>query len=338
MQEKPINIKGQIFRLGLLLSGIILIGTLGYFTIEGWNLSDSLFMTVITMSTVGYGAVDDLSQAGQFFTIFLNIGGIALYSTAFFKIVSIVSAGSIIEMMRRYKMDKKIDNLENHYIICGCGETVKHIANELFDVKREFVVVCPDEEEVERKNLKDYYHIVGEPDKENVLKKAGVERARGIFCVMPEDRENILVTLTARSLNQKLQITTSCVSEEARSKFQKAGADRIIFADRIGGLRMVSEMIRPDVVTFLDKMVRQSGGIRFEEIAVAENSQLIGQPMTCCAPDKDFQVTVVAVLNNEGKYEYNHLARDDERTIKAGEKLVVIGCSDEIEKMREYAS
>ncbi len=338
MQEKPINIKGQIFRLGLLLSGIILIGTLGYFTIEGWNLSDSLFMTVITMSTVGYGAVDDLSQAGQFFTIFLNIGGIALYSTAFFKIVSIVSAGSIIEMMQRDKMDKKIAKLENHYIICGCGETVKHIAHELSDVKLTFVIVCPDNEELEQRNLGDYYHIFGEPDKEKVLEKAGIERARGIFCVMPEDRENILITLTARSLNPKLQITTSCVSEEAHSKFQKAGADRIIFADRIGGLRMVSEMIRPDVVTFLDKMLRESGGIRFEEIAVAENSQLIGQPMTCCAPDRHFQVTVVAVLNKEGKYEYNHLSMDDDRTIEAGEKLVVIGRSEEIEKMREYAS
>lgn len=331
------NVKKEIFQLVLMLIAIVCVGTAGYVLIEKWVLTDALFMTVITMSTVGYGAVGTLSEPGKIFTIFLNIGGISLYSFAFFRIVSIVSTGSIQKMFRRDKMDKRIKNLVDHYIVCGSSEIVKYIANELCEVGKDFVIVENSEEKIKDRGLEEYLYLVGECDEEEILDRAGIEKACGIFCLMNDDRENILLVLTARSMNKGIKIITRCVNEAVDSKFRKAGADRVVFADKIGGLRMVSEMIRPNVVTFLDKMLRDPGGTRFEEIEIEEGSSLAGQSLDSCASRGHFKITVVAVMNKAGEYEYNYLGQS-ERVIKSGEYIVVIGDSEEINKFRTYAT
>jgi len=332
-----IDIRKKIVTLISLLMLIIMLGAGGYVFIEGWTLTDALFMTVITMSTVGYGAVGELSAAGKIFTMFLNIGGIALYSYSFFSLVSIVSTGSIQKLFRRSQMDRTIDKIQGHYIICGTGEIARHITRELGAVSKSFIVVDSSEAEIIRAKLEEGLYIVGEPDTEDTLRAAGIERAAGIFCTLHDDRSNILLTLAARDLSKTVRIVALSRSEESYTKFIKAGADRVIFSYRIGGMRMASEMLRPGVVTFLDRMLKEAGGTRFEEVPISGESPLAGRPLNTAGFQEKYELSVVAVQRPDGSYDYNTLS-ENARNIEVGDALVVIGKASEIEKFRKYAS
>lgn len=328
------NVRRKIITLLSLLAFIILAGSLGYIIIEGWTLTDSLFMTVITMSTVGYGAVGELSSAGKIFTMFLNVGGIALYSYSFFSLVSLVSTGSIQKIFRRSKMDSLIDKLDGHYIVCGTGDIAKHITRELSAVSKSFLVIDSSEENIIKAKLENELHIIGEPDTEEVLKAARIERAAGIFCTLQDDRCNILLTLAARDLNKTVRIVALSRREEAYTKFIKAGADRVIFSYRIGGMRMASEMLRPGVVTFLDRMLKEAGGTRFEEIIITVGSPLAGQPLDLASLQEEYDLSVVALQGPDGSYSYN-LQSGRSRTLSAGDAIIVIGRASEIERFRK---
>jgi len=325
------NFKKQFLLLLLVLFIVFLIGTIGYEVIEGWNFLDSAFMSVITLATVGYGEVHPLSSIGQIFTILLIIGGMGVVSYGVLTVTTLIAEGELQRFLRRRRMDKEISKLSNHYIVCGAGETGKHIIEELIHTQREFVVIDNNINNIKRIEGKDILFIEGDASSDAVLINAGIERAKGIFCTLPSDKDNLFVVLTARGLNKNIRIITRCVEDESEQKFLRAGADKVVSTDYIGGLRMASEMIRPAATSFLDIMLRDRKGVRFDEVTVNQNSKLVNKTIAESEIFKKTGVIVVAVKNDKGEYLYN--PRGDTK-INAKDTLIVLGDVRQIQNLK----
>jgi voltage-gated potassium channel len=260
---------------GVILIAIILIGTVGYWFIGGGQYSfvDTLYMTVITITTIGFAEIIDLSNnvAGRIFTIFIAISGVGVMAYIVTNITALIVEGELTESFRRRRMEKKAGNFKDHYIVCGVGSVGFYIANELYATKRPYVIVDVNKENIEKslESLPDEVFIEGDATDSNTLLKAGVERARGLFAVTRDDNQNLVVSLTAKQLNPKLKVVARCNDVRNSEKIKKAGADAVVSPTSIGGLRMASEMVRPTVVSFLDIMLRdREKNLRVEELPV----------------------------------------------------------------------
>jgi voltage-gated potassium channel len=260
---------------GVILIAIILIGTVGYWFIGGGQYSfvDTLYMTVITITTIGFAEIIDLSNnvAGRIFTIFIAISGVGVMAYIVTNITALIVEGELTESFRRRKMEKMAGNFKDHYIVCGVGSVGFYIANELYATKRPYVIVDVNKENIEKslESLPDEVFIEGDATDSNTLLKAGVERARGLFAVTRDDNQNLVVSLTAKQLNPKLKVVARCNDVRNSEKIKKAGADAVVSPTSIGGLRMASEMVRPTVVSFLDTMLRdREKNLRVEELPV----------------------------------------------------------------------
>jgi voltage-gated potassium channel len=260
---------------GAILLAIILIGTAGYWFIGGrqYSLVDTLYMTIITISTIGFGEIIDLSgnSAGRIFTIFIAISGFGVLLYFVTNFTALVVEGELKESFRRRRMEKTAGNLRDHYIVCGLGRVGFHIVDELHATKRPLVIVDTDKENIERclELLKDEVFIEGDATNSDTLLKAGIEKARGLFAVTGDDNQNLVVSLTAKQLNPNLRVVGRCNEIKNSQKMRKAGADAIVSPTSIGGLRMASEMVRPTVVSFLDTMLRdREKNLRIEALPV----------------------------------------------------------------------
>jgi voltage-gated potassium channel len=262
---------------------VFLFGVAGFKILGGreWSLLDSVYMTTITIGTIGYGETHDLSAnpaARAFATvfIFLCLGTIAF---AVSSITAFIVEGELKNILGRRKMEKDIRRLSGHYIVCGSDETAQAIVQELIQTRKDFVVVEPDPAKVEKLAAAvPVLSVQGDPAEDSVLEKAGIERAAGLIAALPGDEANLFVTITARSLNPRARIVAKAVDPNSTKKMVKAGADSVIAPTFIGGMRMVSEMIRPAVTTFLDTMLRERERVlRFDEHAVAPGSSLAGR-------------------------------------------------------------
>ncbi len=331
----------------LLLSALLtfLAGILGYELIEGWNLLDSAYMTVITLATIGYGEVHPLSSAGRVFTMFLILGGITNVSYGAVAMTSLIADGELARMLKRRRMDKAIAKQQNHYIVCGAGNTGDHLVTELLQAGKQVVVVDKAQENLRKFQSREelaaqfgqqfaqceVFYLEGDASSDQVLLEAGIERAAGIFCALATDKDSLFVVLTARGLNSRIRIVSKCEDDASEQKFLRAGADRIVSPTRIGGLRMASEMIRPTVVSFLDLMVRDPQGYRFEEIEVRERSPFIGQTIRQSPVGSEPLVRLVALAGEKEGYRYNP---SDETVLTAGLRLVVLGRNEQVESLR----
>lgn len=329
----------------LLLSVIIfifvfIVGVVGYKIIGGeeWSLLDSLYMTVITLSTVGYGEIQDLSQnpAARIFTVFFIITCLSTIAFAVSSITSFIVEGELKDILGRKKMEKKISKLKEHYIVCGTGETAHTIIHELLLTKKKFVVVDPQLDKIQKMAPdQDLLYVLGDPADDEFLVKAGIERAKGVLCSLPTDEANLFVTITARSLNPKIRIVTKGIDIRSHKKMFKAGSNAVVSPAFIGGMRMVSEMVRPAVVSFLDMMLRdREKTIRFEEIFVHEGSPLVGKTVGDARIREKTGALLVAIRRAENfQYEYNP---GKEAAIKANDVLIFIATPEmqqELEKL-----
>lgn len=268
----------------LLFAGVFLAGVTGFKILGGpdWSWFDAAYMTVITVSTVGYGEVRDLAAnpaartfAGAF--ILLSLGTIAF---AVSSITAFVVEGELKQILGRRKMEKDIARLRDHVVVCGADETARSIAAELLATRRDFVLVEPAREKIDRLlGLGAFPYVEGDPAEDEVLLRAGVERARGILLSLPTDEANLFVAVSARSLNPKIRIVAKAIDLKSQGKMKKAGADHVVSPTHIGGMRMVSQLVRPAVVSFLDVMLREGRGdaVRFEDVFVRSGSPLIGK-------------------------------------------------------------
>jgi voltage-gated potassium channel len=262
---------------------VFLIGVGGFKVLGGrdWTLLDSVYMTAITIGTIGYGETHDLSAnpAARTFTtvyIFLCLGTIAF---AVSSITAFVVEGELKNILGRRKMDKQLERLRGHYIVCGSDETAMAIVQELRQTQKPFVLVEPDKARIDKlAALGEMPFVQGDPAEDSVLEKAGIGRAKGLIACLPTDEANLFVTISARSLNPQVRIVSKAIDPNSNRKMVKAGADSVISPTFIGGMRMVSEMIRPAVTSFLDMMLRERDRVlRFDEHAIPAGSPFIGK-------------------------------------------------------------
>jgi voltage-gated potassium channel len=264
--------------LAAFLMGTLLVGTVGYAIISKgqYSLLDCLYMTVITITTIGYGEVIDLSHnpAGRVFTMFIAFSGIGIATYLFSSITALMVEGRLKEVFWRRKMEKNTEKLRKHYIICSAEDVGFYVSNELHSTQRSYVIIDTDKTKVEKalKTFHDLLFIEGDATDNDVLLKAGIREAAGLFAVTGDDNQNLVISLTAKQLNPGLRIVAKCNDLKNLEKIKKAGADAVVSPSFIGGLRIASEMIRPTAVSFLDIMLRdREKNLRVEEITIPES-------------------------------------------------------------------
>lgn len=256
---------------------IVVIGVVGFLIIGGgrYGLVDAIYMTVITLSTVGFGEIIDMSgnPGGRLFTAALVVGGMGIAAYSVTMLAAFLFEGQLRHIFARRQMEKTIERMEDHYVVCGETATCAYVVRELTLTNREAVVVVPEETALEalRNRFEDTPAFVGDPTDDDVLLNARLDHAAGVVFCLESDKDNLLGVFTARRLAREVRIAASTESSAARAKLEAAGADAVINPGQIGGLRMASELVRPTVVTFLDQMLRVGGGtLRVEEARVPE--------------------------------------------------------------------
>jgi voltage-gated potassium channel len=291
-----------IFISTLLIFFILIIGTIGYYELgQGkYSILDCFYMTFITITTIGYGEIIKLNGTGRVFTIFISLGGIGILMYLVSNLAALLVEGELKEVFKTKKMQRKIKSLEGHYIICGIKGVGFHIVSELIETEREVVVIDPKKEFIDSL-LNKYPHllyIVGDATQEDVLKEAGIDKAKGLFAASGDDNINLVITLTAKYLKPDIKVVARCKDVSHIEKMKKAGADRVVSPTFIGALRMASEMIRPVVVSFLDIMLRDKDKkLRIEEIKVSPKYS--GVPLKTLGLKNHPEILVLAIKKAE---------------------------------------
>ena len=309
------------------------VGTAGYHFLQGWSWSDGLYMTVITMTTVGYGETRELTQIGRAFTMLLVVTSIGIAGYAISTVAAYVVEGEFNRVFRGRKMDNRIAKMRDHIVLCGAGRTGSEIAQELYKTLTPFVIIEKDEEALKRlKFLKDIPYLQGDATRDSVLRRSGIERAKGLLAVLPDDQANVCLVLTVRALNPDLRIISKLSNDNNHQKLVRAGADAVVQTQAIGGLRMASMMIRPSVVTFLDKMLRVTGEtLRVEELAATASMQ--GKTLQQLNLTERTGLLVVALQRpEEQEYCFNP---KPETELGEGDVLIVIGSPRQVRDARE---
>lgn len=300
---------------------IVVIGTIGYEVIEGWSLLDSVYMTITTITTVGFGEVHPLSDAGRIFSIFLIIGGVggALYILT--TLMGYILEGQFGITMGRRRMKTKIAKLKKHFILCGYGRVGQEIALTFSEEGVPFVIISNDEEHVAKAEKEGYLAIFGDATRDDALKEAGIKQARGLVAAVGSDTDNTFITLSAREARPDLFIEARSSSPESEGKLRRAGADRVISPHTIGGRRMAMLALRPAVVDFIDTVTYGPGReLQLENVDVAGGSSLIGKTMEQARSQVD--ITVLAMRKKSGELIANP---PGEEIIEDGDRLIVIG-------------
>ncbi|MDA8432936.1 MAG: potassium channel protein [Nitrospiraceae bacterium] len=299
--------KKRLLGISVALAAVLAAGTAGYTAIEGWPPLDALYMTVITISSVGFMEVHPLSNTARIFTVFLIFCGSGILIYAVSVLTAFIVEGELTDVIRRRKMNRQLELLDGHYIVCGADLTGRYAIEELARTKREFVVIEKDAEKAKRLSEGGVLCIEGDATHNGILQKAGVARAKGLVTTLHSDAENLFVVITAKRLNPELRVVSKAVEEESEQKIRMVGADGVVMPDFIGGLRMVSEMVRPSVVNFLDTMLRaKDKTIRVEEIAIGPSSPYAGRPLSETRLHEIGDMSVVALKGkDDGTYTFN---------------------------------
>lgn len=320
----------EALRVAGILGTILLFGVIGYHLLEGWSLFDSLYMTVITLATVGYGETHPLSTAGRIFTMFLILGGMGVILYGVSRITSFVVEGEMSGILRRRRMNRTISHLSHHYIVCGWGNTGSYAAEELQRTHRPCVVVDNDPARIKQLMEREMMYVEGDATDDKTLIAAGIHRAAGLISTLETDRDNMFVVITARGLNPTFSIVSKINDVASRDKFLRGGANVVISSDFIGGLRMVSELVRPGATSFLDTMLRDNSALRVEDVQVGLQSKFVNRPLGSCDAFSISGVLLVS-MKQGGTFHFNP---PPETILQGGETLVVIGNPEQLQTVR----
>ena len=333
MQDSINTFKKKLIISLLLFIIVLLSGTTGYYCIEGWNIFDSLYMTVITLSTVGFHEVEPLSRAGKAFTIGLIFFSLGVVAFAVNYGLKAIFEGEIQDVFGRRKLKKTIDSLQNHYIICGYGRIRKVICNELKHKGIQTVIVEKEPQELDVDD--DNIIVYGDATRDELLKSVGIEKAKGLISVLDSDAQNLYVVLSARGLNKDLFIVSRANEEGSDYKLTRAGADKVVSPYHIGGVRIAHTILKPTVVDFLE-LTAKAGNmeIQIEEVVVEEASSLAGKTIKEADIRAKNWVVIVALKKENGKILFNPRANV---RIEAGDKVAVIGEPDNFSQFEKMA-
>lgn len=318
---------------------VIFGGTAGYQIIEGWTFIEALYMTIITISTVGFKEVGQLSNGGRIFTIFLILGGIVVITSGISLIFSSIIEGTFGEIIRRQRMEKKLAKIRNHFIICGFGAVGEDVVNEFIRENKPFVLIEKDKN-VLNKLLKEFpgtILVIGDATDDEILKNAQIEKAKGVLAVLGKTADNLYICLSARSLNAKLRIIARVIESESIDKLKKAGADYVFSPEKIGGIRLAAAALKPAVTSFLDAIIRgEYLDLVLNEVEVQEHSSIVRKTLQESEISKNIGIIISAIKSaNTDKLIFNPSSKT---IINPGDILIVFGSLDQIKQLKKICS
>jgi voltage-gated potassium channel len=330
------RLKQRVILVAALLPIILCSGTIGFHVIEGYPFFDAFYMTLITISTVGYQEVHALSRAGRIFNSFLILFGVG---TVFFAVGIMTQTIIELELQDHYGRRRKrrmVAALKNHYIVCGFGRVGRNAAYELQRAKVPFVVVDRSEQRVARATTAGMVAIVADATEDECLREAGIMRAQGLIAALPGDAENLFIILSAKTLNPNLNIVTRASEEGAEEKLRRAGADTVFAPYTMAGQRLAQALVRPHVMKFLDFATSHAGpSIVMEQIYVSPNSKFASRKLAEVRSRDDLGIIVLALRKSDGQMVFNP---PSETTITAGDYLIVLGEQQNLDRLERMVT
>ena len=317
----------RILRVIILLLGVIIAGTIGYIAIERWSFLDALFMTVITISTVGYEEVHPLSNGGRIFSSALIVGGVGVVLYSATAVVQYIIEGHFSDTFGRRRMKEKIEQLKEHIILCGYGRVGQEVARVFESEGVAFVIIDENEETIAKATENGYLSLHGEATNDDILEEAGIQKAKGLVTALDSDADNLYLTLSAKAMRPELFVVARGSNEESETKVKRAGADRIILPYRIGGRRMALLTLRPLVVDFIDTtMHSREGELVLENVKVTSESPLAGitvkEGLGCCGA-----MAILAVRKKDDKLIPNP---PEDALLEVDDEMVIIGTREQL--------
>jgi len=314
---------------------LIVIGTVGFHYIEEWTYLDSLYMTIITLATVGFREVAPLTPWGKMFTIVLIVLGVTMVFWVLTSLIQLTVGEQIWHALARKRMEERIAKLSDHFIICGFGRMGQQISRDFTRHKTAFCVIELNPEQLPRLVAWKIPFVEGNASEDRVLIAAGIKRARGLVTVAASDAENIFITLSARVLNPKLYIVARSILEENEDKIRRAGADRVMSPYVLGGRRMAEAALHPQVIDFLDTTLHTEDlDLEMQGIAVEEGSRFAGCTLQGCAIRRTTGVTVLAIKRSDGQLLGNP---SPETSIRNGDTLIALGRPEQLRALAKLA-
>lgn len=325
----------RVYYFILLLILITAGGTIGYMIIEEWTVADSFYMTIITMSTVGFSEVHELTVQGRLFTAFLIISSFGTFAYAITSITTYLVGGEYRQYFKEYKTMKELKKMNDHIIICGFGRVGKQVAKDLYAHGKEFIIIEQNDEIITReKENENFFFLNGDSTNDEILKNAGIESAKAVITCLPKDADNTYVVLAAREFKRNIVIVSRASTIEAVSKLKMAGATNVIMPDSIGGSHMASLIANPDVMEFID-MIRIQGdkGANIESIGYNElPERLKDKTIDELNAEKITGVTIIGYKSGDGHYVINP---SGETKVQENSRLFVLGTAEQIKKVVE---
>ena len=334
MQDSIIRFfRTKIYTALILLALVLLFGVLGFRIISRYSWIDSLYMTVITVTTVGFGEVQPLDDASKIFTVLLILFSVIIVGYALTVITEYILSGNKLDQLKQKNMQKKIDNLKNHIIICGYGRNGKQAAKKLLDYKKPFIIIEYNKEIIEKYQSDDILFVYGNANEDKLLLEAGIERASTLISALPDDADNLFVVLSARQINKEMTIISRAAQETSCDKLKLAGANNVILPDQIGGDHMASLVVVPDLLEFIQNLsVIGERNINIEEIHVNK----LYDPTTNVKTIRDLDLrnksgcTVIGYKASNGDYLVNP---ESDIKLMPDSKVIVLGRPEQIHKL-----
>jgi voltage-gated potassium channel len=316
--------------LALFLS-LLLIGTIGFHVIEAISILDSLYMTIITVFTVGFREIKEpLSPIGQVFTIFIILGGVGSVLYTFTKLAEVVYEGTIHKIWRRKRMEKKIRKLKDHYIICGHGRMGQTVRERLEEENLPYVVIDnSDEGLAELRKKQDCLHVEGDATNEVALIQAGIKRAKALAALLATDADNLYLVMTVKMINPSLFVLSKALGEDAERKILQIGANKVVSPYKESGLKIAQGLIRPTLVDFLDIIIRRSElSLSMEELIVKKDSRTVDRTLAECDIRRKANVIAVAIKKPGKDIVFNP---SPAMKLETGDTLLVLGDSADLD-------
>lgn len=325
-----------------LLITMIVLGTITYILLENWNVLDSLYMTVIVLTTIGFSEVHPLSVNGRIFTIIFSLIGFGILAVAISILSSSIIEGDILGNRRRKKMLQNMKRLKNHLIVCGAGKVGKHVITSIREAKRSFVAIDITESALsqyhEENGTSDCFFIQGDATDEKILQQAGVERAYGLISCVRDDAKNLFICLTAKKLNPNIKISSYVIDEVNMSKFYMVGADEVVSGDFVIGKRLIVSLLNENIASFLEQTNYVSADEAFflGDVVVSDNSRLINKSIREADIYRKVGLLIFAYKSHsDNSFTFNP---DASIVLNAGDTLVTFGSQDDLERLKKFVN
>src|SRR6056297_2182853 len=328
--------KGKFIFIGVMFISVIIVGIYGYSVLLGVSFLDALYMTAITISTVGYGEVGEMTGEAKIFTIFLIFSGLGVAGYGITSIFALFFEGQLKDAWRKRRMEYKIKELKDHYIVCGAGEVGNIVIQQFRENKLEFLVIENNQERVEELKKEGILTINDDATSEDALIHAKIEEAKGLVASLSNDAENVFTVLTARQLNPDIYIIAKAIEKNAYKKLEKAGANNTISPNEIGGRRIAAMVIRPSVISFLDVMTKADDVlIDLEEVKIGTDSDLKGKSLReAKVPEKSGLIVMAIRHKDNGKINFNPSSKE---VLNEGDIMIVLGKPEQVDLLKRIA-